>query len=365
MRPARFPVRFRIARRVFRFACLFASASVALNAARGSGNSLELGSDIRVWYRIGTIDPRHGISEAEVREIARAAERMWEHAIGRNLVHYDGTSSFEINILWGELSEWNAARAEAYAVVHGSSVRVDAAERKLTEAYKRTQQVETAYVRDFDAHTRELEAHNAEVSRWNREGGAPEDIYRRLGKQAERLREDAAALEVRRREYNRQVGYVNQLRVEYEKRIAEHNRSLAYFRERFPGARTMDQGLYRGDGIDVYYFEDADDLRITIAHELGHALGIGHTDDPGTLMYPLKSDKNGHLDVVTEVDLRYLREALENPPDFARIWWEHYGAGRRFQRVLPGIPEMREPIVIPWVRSHDPRSGHLNCCENH
>lgn len=115
----------------------------------------------------------------------------------------------------------------------------------------------------------------------------------------------------------------------------------------------MDQGLYYADGIDIYFFEDKDDLRITIAHELGHALGIGHTDDPATLMYPLKSKANEHLEIVTEVDLRYLREALQQPPDFARIWREREGNEARFQ-VEPGRPDLRKTIS---------GNGHSNCCQ--
>lgn len=115
----------------------------------------------------------------------------------------------------------------------------------------------------------------------------------------------------------------------------------------------MDQGLYYTEGIDIYYFEDEDDLRITIAHELGHALGIGHTDDPATLMYPLKSKTNEHLKIITEVDLGYLREALQRPPDFARIWREHQGGGSRFQVEAVG----------PDPGGMNSTTGHFNCCQ--
>ncbi len=329
------------------------------------GTSTEMGSDIRVWYRIGKIDPRHNITETEVREIAREAELMWERAIGQNLIHYKGSSAFEINILWGELSEYQERRSQAYALLHGMRLRVDAAERKLKEVDDLTKQVEASYLRDREAYLRNLKVHNEEVVTWNRKGGAPPDVYRRLGQRSEELRADSEALEIRREAFNRQVGVVEALGAEYDARIDEHNRSLDSFKKQFPGEQTMDQGMYRGNGIDVYYFEDADDLRITIAHEMGHALGIGHTDDPGTLMYPIKSDKNGHLKIVTEVDLRYLREALANPPDFARIWWEHHGAGRRFQRTLPGLLDLDKRVPIPWAAGHEPVDGHSNCCGDH
>jgi predicted Zn-dependent protease len=39
--------------------------------------------------------------------------------------------------------------------------------------------------------------------------------------------------------------------------------------------------------IDIFQFEDKANLLVTLAHELGHALGIGHNANPASIMSPL------------------------------------------------------------------------------
>lgn len=65
------------------------------------------------------------------------------------------------------------------------------------------------------------------------------------------------------------------------------------------------QGSFRTE-LQVYGFADAEDLRLVIAHEFGHALGIGHTAGQGAVMSA--SHQVGTAAVqLTDADLAALR----------------------------------------------------------
>ncbi len=60
------------------------------------------------------------------------------------------------------------------------------------------------------------------------------------------------------------------------------------------GSKTFHKGLFSQNQIQIYGFTSFDDLRLTLAHEFGHSLGLKHTDDPKSLMYPLLREQDIH-----------------------------------------------------------------------
>ena len=55
-------------------------------------------------------------------------------------------------------------------------------------------------------------------------------------------------------------------------------------------ADRPEEGLYvsddKGRKIDIYFNISKDETVHTLAHEMGHALGIGHVQDANSIMYP-------------------------------------------------------------------------------
>ncbi len=78
---------------------------------------------------------------------------------------------------------------------------------------------------------------------------------------------------------NQQVDALNQLNQDIDI-------SIQQFNARFQ-PRLFDKGFLMVRPFAIYEFSSKDDLRLTLAHEFGHALGLAHHDDPYALMHPM------------------------------------------------------------------------------
>lgn len=77
------------------------------------------------------------------------------------------------------------------------------------------------------------------------------------------------------------------------------------------GDVEYDKGVYQSKTINIYQYEDRDDLRNLLAHEMGHALGIDHVEGEQSIMYYLTTDENMHMRKLGENDISALEDLCE------------------------------------------------------
>lgn len=277
-------------------------------------------SALPIGWRIGEIDARFGLTEDEVRSAVERAVALWEDAAGRDLFEYDPANGIPINLEYDHRQERRMEGRRARANLDSLLERIEDAKSRIRSAEREIESRVSDLRRrqsDLDEATRQ---HNQRVREWNLLGGAPPEVH-------EEITEERRNLERRQSALLSEESSLMALQLRKERYVSEHNALVeaynalvAQYNEQFGAGWQDEAGRYESTGgrsgfssITVYVVENMEHLAMTIAHELGHALGIEHVEyDPSALMSPFMphDEEKGYVLRLTEADVVALRAAL-------------------------------------------------------
>lgn len=244
-------------------------------------------------YSIGNIDPRFSISQPELEQAVDAAVRTWNDGTNMPLLtKNDGESQpgdIVIRLVYDDRQERTDREIRFRERIRSQQIRLDR-QQLIHEEKRETFDERSLQYKNFAERTsKRLNNLNTWVEEKNNNGGfvGPdiEEFERRkeeVTDAQERVRREQRELDQLARSINREMDELNE-------KFDEHNQLIQQYNEEFAGDLRFAKATYQktsdGGVITVNQFMNTKELILILAHELGHALGVSHLQQPESIMH--------------------------------------------------------------------------------
>ena len=277
---------------------------------------------VPIEYQIGELDERFNLSKDEAKLAIAEAESVWEDATGQNLFTYRDDARFVVNFIYDErqaLTDMERIERAKLSTVESVSDEVRSEYNRLILSYDEQQRSHEARVAAYE---QDLQDFNDKVDAYNQSGGAPEEVFEELQAEENRLDQEREAINSSAGELNDLVQEINRLGERGNNLVERYNERVSEFNDAFSTHREFTQGTYTNQGaIDIYTFADETELQTVLAHELGHALSIGHVPGAESVMYYLIGGQPEEL-TLSEYDMAAFVEVCGS-----RSFWDTISLG--------------------------------------
>lgn len=289
-------------------AVVFAAAFLVWNDQGFS--KIPLPCEKTLAYNIGIFDRRFNITQKDFLNALSEAEAIWEEAIDKELFIYSPeTADLSVNLIYDYRQETTKTLENISGIVEENESTYNAIQSKYIVLKAEYDDLENSYYTRVKIFNEQSDAYQEKIELWNRGKRNSKTQFDELEKERIALQSELAELKALERQLNERAAEINSLVATLNRLATLLNLSVKKYNEIGDlRGESFTGGLYHstedGQGIEIYEFSSREKLVRILAHELGHALGLRHVDDPEAIMYYLNEGDTG---VLTQADLAALQ----------------------------------------------------------
>jgi len=256
--------------------------------------------EVPIPWSVERIDERFGVTAQEVEDAVRQAGMLWGEAVGGRLLFREdaaeGGGRIAVRFIFDERAEMAFERRNRERGLSEDGLRIEASRAALDSIRSDLDGFRIQQAEANRAYLERMSEYNRLVAALNAGGGVAPAMNARLSEMVASLEEEQRQVVVLTEEFNRLVEATNARANLLNAEVAAYNAGREAFQRDFGETGVVSsayQESRRGIGpfttsltraIEIYHFEDRTDLVLLLAREMGRALGLELTTEPGSVM---------------------------------------------------------------------------------
>lgn len=246
-----------------------------------------------ITFKVSQVDSGFNLSTTDAIKYAKEAADLWNTGVHKQVLKYDPNGQIDISFVYDERQIKTIQKKILEEKIRAQKSQLSQTNKsiELKEVDFNIQKV--AYEQKSSELSNKLEVYNDKIVQINNAGGATPEQANQLDQEKKILDLEIRNLETQRINLNNNLAIINQMVDDFNNNANNVNKIVNQANV-YVGSE-FEEGHLQGNKIVLYEYETTLDLKRLLAHELGHALRLGHVEDKNSIMYYLNTSSKFSL----------------------------------------------------------------------